>query len=71
MRRIVGVLLLILDISMIPAFIMYYVLFLLDLICGCISAKSDIKTEIRDYHEIVSVTIKSRIDDHIDRIVGA
>lgn len=71
MRRIIGLLLFILDLAMLPAFGMYYVLLVLDLLCGCKATKADVKAELIDFNDIVKVTIENRIDDHKCRIFGA
>lgn len=71
MRRFIGILLLIADLSIIPILIGYYVLYTLDLLYGCAVTKGHFKTEFADYNRIVLDNIEERIQSHKDRIFGA
>ena len=70
MRRIIGILLLIVDLSILPALAAYYILLVTDLLYGCATSKGDFKNEFADFNEIVISNIIDRIETHKERILG-
>ena len=70
MRKIIGILLLIADLAVVPIALVYYVLYVLDLLCGCAETKGHFGTEFADYNRIVFDNIEERIQSHRERILG-
>ena len=70
MQRFIGVLLLILDITLIPVMIIYYVLLTISLIDGCIHSKGNFKEEFKDFNQVFINSIKDGMNIHKERILG-
>lgn len=70
MRRIIGILLLIVDLSILPALIAYYILLITDLLYGCATSNGNFINELKDFNKIVISNIEDRIDTHKERILG-
>lgn len=70
MRKIIGVLLLITDLSILPALIVYYILLSTDLLYGCAMSKGNFKMEFEDFNKQVKDNIVDRIEAHKERIMG-
>jgi len=69
MRRIIGILLLIMDLTILPALLAYYILLSMDLMYGCAMDKGNFKMEFKDFNKQVKDNIIDRIETHKERIL--
>ena len=68
MHKVLMWLLLVLDIILIPVWLLYYMIFAIDLLCSCINSKEVFKDEIKDFNKVVIEHIKNRIDVHKEHL---
>ena len=70
MRKVLGLILLLIDVSILPALLAYYVIFSIDLLYGCAMTKGKFQKEFNDFNEIVEKKIKTRLDTYKELILG-
>lgn len=70
MRKILGLLMLFVDLSILPALLVYYIIATLDLVYGCAITTGNFKKEFNDYNEIIKNKIRTRFDTYKEFILG-
>lgn len=70
MRRILGIMLLLIDIAMLPMLIARYIVLSVDLLFACAMTKGQFKKEFADYNDIVRIKLRARLYQHKGLILG-
>lgn len=70
MKKIIGLVKLIMNVVLLPLYLIRYIILSIILLYGCIRFKGDIKTEFKDFNEITMNKIKTRLKIHRKNIIG-